>query len=267
MSRIRALQTTWSHSEPLLPEGLISLLHAMMRPARFALCMTGVRQVIIAIDGPAASGKSTIAKKLAGRLGAHYLDTGAMYRTVALAALRRGVPLTDENAVAELARRSRIEFLHESGTPTPRAVLLDGEDVTFEIRTPAVDDAVSAVAGMPGVRAAMVPQQRAVAATGHLLVVEGRDIGTVVFPDAEIKVFLTASASERARRRHSEMETRGHVIAEEEVRIGIARRDGADSSRESAPLTPADDAHELDTTELSIDQVVDRIVALAEGRS
>ncbi len=222
--------------------------------------------MIIAIDGPAASGKSTVAKALAARLGAHYLDTGAMYRAVALAALLRGVPLSAEDAVADLARKVRIDFVHQPDDPIPSAVLLDDEDVTYAIRTPAVDDAVSAVARMQEVRSAMVAQQRAVADTAALLVAEGRDIGTVVFPDAEMKVFLTASADERARRRHNEMETLGHEMAQSEVLDGIERRDQADSSRESAPLTPAADADIVDTTNLGIEQVVDKIAKLAEYR-
>jgi len=220
--------------------------------------------VIVAIDGPAASGKSTVARALARRLGAHYLDTGAMYRAVAVAALRENVPLDDEAAVARLAGGVTIEFVHAAGSPIPTAVLLDGADVTAAIRTPAVDEAVSAVARMPGVRGAMVAQQRRIAEAAEVIVLEGRDIGTVVFPDAEVKVFLTASPGERARRRHAEMAERGHAVGEEVVRDGLERRDHADSSREAAPLSVAPDAIELDTTGLTVDEVVDAVAALVE---
>ena len=222
--------------------------------------------MIVAIDGPAASGKSTVARALARRLGAHYLDTGAMYRAVALAALREEISLDDEDSVAALAGAVTIQFLHAAGSPIPTAVLLDGADVTVAIRTPAIDEAVSAVARMPGVRAAMVAQQRRIADCADTIVLEGRDIGTVVFPDAEVKVFLTASPDERARRRHAEMTERGHAVKEDVVRDGLERRDHADSSRQAAPLSVALDAVELDTTGLTVDEVVDAVAALV-GRS
>jgi cytidylate kinase len=220
--------------------------------------------VIIAIDGPAASGKSTVAKALARRIGAHYLDTGAMYRAVALAALERGLPLTDERAVAALAPELTIEFVHAGDSPIPTAVLLDGADITTAIRTPVVDDAVSAVARMPEVRAAMVAQQRRIAARARAIVLEGRDIGTVVFPDAEVKVFLTASPEERGRRRHAEMTGRGHALDEGAVLDGLQRRDDADSTRQAAPLAAAADAVMLDTTGLAIHEVVDAVAGLVE---
>ncbi|MBW6468658.1 MAG: (d)CMP kinase [Coriobacteriia bacterium] len=220
--------------------------------------------MIVAIDGPAASGKSTVAKALARKIGAHYLDTGAMYRAVALAALKRGISLADEHSIARLAHELTIEFVHAAGSPIPTAILLDGLDVTAAIRTPSVDDAVSAVARMGEVRAALVEQQRRIAAQAPSIVLEGRDIGTVVFPDAEVKVFLTASPAERARRRHAEMTGRGHAVDEGEVLDGLRRRDNADSTREAAPLVAADDAILLDTTGLTIDQVVDSVAALVE---
>lgn len=220
--------------------------------------------MIIAIDGPAASGKSTVAKALARRIGAHYLDTGAMYRAVALAALRRGISLDDQPSIAHLANELTIEFVHAGDSPIPTAVLLDGEDVTSAIRTPEVDEAVSAVARMGEVRVALVEQQRRVAAQAPSIVLEGRDIGTVVFPDAEVKVFLTASPAERARRRHAEMTGRGHAVEEGAVLDGLQRRDDADSTREAAPLVAAGDAILLDTTGLTIDQVVDSVAALVE---
>ncbi|MFU8890685.1 MAG: (d)CMP kinase [Anaerosomatales bacterium] len=220
--------------------------------------------MIVAIDGPAASGKSTVAKALARKIGAHYLDTGAMYRAVALAALTRGISLDDASSIARLADEVIIEFVHAAGSPIPTAVLLDGKDVTAAIRTPSVDDAVSAVARMGEVRAALVEQQRRIAAQAPSIVLEGRDIGTVVFPDAEVKVFLTASPAERARRRHAEMTGHGHAVEEGEVLDGLQRRDDADSTREAAPLVAADDAILLDTTGLTIDQVVDSVAALVE---
>ena len=221
--------------------------------------------MIVAIDGPAASGKSTVAKAVARRLGVHYLDTGAMYRSVALEALRRGVSLHDEAALARLAGEVRIGFAHAPGAAVPSAVLLDGDDVTREIRSPDVDAAVSAVARVAGVREAMVAQQRVLGAVDDL-VVEGRDVGTVVFPEAEVKVFLSASPEERARRRHAEQAAAGHVGEAHEVRERMERRDEIDSTRQASPLAVAADAVELDTTGLPIEDVVDRVVALAKAK-
>lgn len=220
--------------------------------------------MIVAIDGPAGSGKSTVAKLLAARLGLHYLDTGAMYRCVALAALADGLDLSDEAAVADLASRVAITFEHDAASAVPTRVLLDGADVTLDIRTPAIDDAVSAVARLALVREAMVAQQRAVAVAGDL-VAEGRDIGTVVFPDADVKVYLTASGNERARRRHAELSARGESIGQETVQSRMSARDEADSNREASPLAAADDAILIDTTGLGIGAVTDRIAALVEA--
>jgi cytidylate kinase len=221
--------------------------------------------MIIAIDGPAASGKSTVAKALASRLGFQYLDTGAMYRAVAFRALSKQVDLTDEPAVAAIAATAEVTFAHEQGSALPTRVSIAGEDVTTAIRTPAVDSAVSPVSAMPSVREALVAQQRRIGAEGDI-VVEGRDIGTVVFPHAEVKVFLTASSEERARRRTVDMVDRGHDLAVEWVQSDLERRDAADSTREASPLAPADDAIRLDTTGMSIDDVVAAITALAESR-
>jgi cytidylate kinase len=220
--------------------------------------------MIIAIDGPAASGKSTVAKGVARRLGVRYLDTGAMYRAVASLALSRGVDLGDEASLARLAEERPVSFGYAESEPVPTAVYIDGADVTRAIRSPEVDASVSAVARVPGVRAAMVLAQRRLAGDGDT-VVEGRDIGTVVFPNAEVKVFLTASAEERARRRTLDLEGAGHGIGEAEVQERLERRDYADSTRRVSPLGVAEDAVCMDTTGSSVEDVVDRIVGLVEA--
>lgn len=221
--------------------------------------------MIVAIDGPAGSGKSTVAKLVAERLGFHYLDTGAMYRAVAVEALSQGVGVDDEAALARIARTERIAFVHAEGEALPSQVSIGGRDVTSEIRTPEADAAVSPVARAAQVRDAMVEQQRLIGALGDT-VVEGRDIGTVVFPNAGLKVFLTASAEERARRRAAQQSAAGADVDPQSVLAAIERRDESDSTREHSPLQAADDAVMLDTTGLTIDQVVDRIVALTEER-
>jgi CMP/dCMP kinase len=220
--------------------------------------------MIIAIDGPAASGKSTVARAVATRLGFAYLDTGAMYRAVAAEALRRDVPTDDAEALTSLAEALTLGFEHEGGSALPTRVLSDGRDVTAEIRTPAVDVAVSPVSAVPGVRAAMVRVQREMASRGDC-VVEGRDIGTVVFPEAEVKVFLSATARERARRRTGDMERAGHDLSERAVLEHLERRDVADSTRQASPLAIAADAVELDTTGLTVEEVVERIATMAEA--
>ncbi len=219
--------------------------------------------MIIAIDGPAGSGKSSVARRVAERLGFHYLDTGAMYRAVAFRALVMGVRLTDEARVGEIAERSRIDFAHEPGEAVASKVLIDGEDVTAAIRAPQVDDAVSAVASLPRVREAMVAQQRRIAECEDV-VIEGRDIGTVVFPEAELKIFLTATPEERSRRRAAQQAASGHLVDPAGVRESILKRDHADSTRSMAPLTPADDARVIDTTGLSLDEVVAQVCAYIE---
>ena len=208
--------------------------------------------MIIAIDGPAGSGKSTVAKKVAKLLDFHYLDTGAMYRCIAWLALEHGVSLDDADAVA-----------HEAGNPLPSGVAIAGTDVTLEIRTPRIDKSVSAVSAIPAVREALTNQQRTIAASDNI-VMEGRDIGTVVFPNAEVKVFLTASPEERAQRRALQNEQRGFGETDAAVILAdIIARDEADSTRDVAPLKPADDAHMLDTTGMTIDEVCEAIAALA----
>ena len=199
---------------------------------------------LIAIDGPAGSGKSTVAKRIAARLGLDYLDTGAMYRSVAFAVLRDGVDPHDEAAVAALAARSSIEVA--------AAVVVDGQDVTETIRGPEVSRVVSIVAAHPQVRSELVERQRAWAHSRGGGVVEGRDIGTVVFPHATLKVFLTASESERVRRRAAEA---GDVVAAE-----VTRRDHIDSNRAVSPMVAAGDALVIDTTDRSIDDIVEEVL-------
>lgn len=222
--------------------------------------------MIIAIDGPAGSGKSTVAKQVAQMLGFHYLDTGAMYRSIAWLALERGVDLEDAAALEALAQSETIEFGHEEGNPLPSRVCIAGHDVTSSIRSAQIDRAVSPVAKVAGVREALVDQQRSMAADDDV-VMEGRDIGTVVFPRAELKVFLTADPEERARRRALQNAQRGVGETDEAAILAdIIRRDEVDSTRDVAPLKPAEDSVELNSTGMSIDEVCERICALARER-
>ncbi len=219
--------------------------------------------MIVAIDGPSGAGKSTVAKAVARNLGYSCLDTGAMYRAVAWLALQEGVDLADEGSLGQLACRCTIEFGHEPGDPLPRRVLVDGVDVTDAIRTAQIDKAVSPVSAAPSVREAMVAQQQRIGRGGDY-VVEGRDIGTCVFPESPAKVFLTASAEERAHRRVRQNVDRGvGSIDYEEVLADIVRRDEADSSRATSPLVKADDAVEIDSTDTYIEDIIDRICDLA----
>lgn len=220
--------------------------------------------MIIAIDGPAASGKSTVARAVARRLGVRHLDTGAMYRAVAWLALEEGLPLDDAEGLAELAVRNEVSFDYEDESALATAVRIGGHDVTAAVRSPEVDSAVSPVAAVPGVRDALVSRQRRLADATDT-VVEGRDIGTVVFPHAGVKVFLTASAEERARRRQMDLAAQGHAVDKAEVQARLERRDHYDSTREASPLSAAVDARLLDTTGLSVEQVVDVIVQLVEA--
>jgi cytidylate kinase len=209
--------------------------------------------MVIAIDGPAGAGKSSVARAVAGELGFTYLDSGAMYRCVALAALQGGADLDDGEVIGALAEGLEIDF-------DGRRVLLDGDDVTEAIRTPEVSAAASQVSVHPRVRAAMVERQRQLIAAGRY-VAEGRDIGTVVSPDSPLKIFLTASDEERARRRAAQ------TGEDFEQVLGAQRlRDARDTEREHGALRPADDAVELDTTGLTLDEVVARVVALARER-
>lgn len=214
--------------------------------------------MIVTIDGPAGAGKSTIARALAQRLGFRFLDTGAMYRAVAWAAMQRGHDWAHGEKLVVLAGELRLDVdeLH---------VAVDGRDVTREIRTPEVTAATHYAANNPGVRAILVEQQRRSAGDDDI-VTEGRDQGTVVFPHAECKIYLTASPEERARRRTKELVARGQAATIEEVLAAQNQRDASDSSREVGPLIPADDAIEVSTDGLSPDEVLDRLEALVRGK-
>lgn len=214
--------------------------------------------MIVVIDGPAGAGKSSAARALARRLGFEFLDTGAMYRAVALAALRRGEPLDDPARLAELARSLKIELRGQS-------VLLDGEDVTSAIRSRQITDLTHYAANNPGVRAHLVELQRQ-AARGANVVSEGRDQGTVVFPDAECKIFLTASPLERARRRQRDMVARGEEVPLDEVLAAQNQRDERDRRRAVGPLVAAPDAIEFCTDGLSREEVVDRLEQIIRPR-
>lgn len=212
----------------------------------------GTTQVkVIAIDGPAGSGKSTVGRALAERLGLQYLDTGAMYRGVAFAALRRGIDPSEAEPVAHLMASLELEM-------GDRSVVVDGVDATIEIRGPEVTRAVSVVAANPAVRAELRSRQREWAKRHGGGVIEGRDIGTVVFPDAQLKVYLTASPEVRAGRRSKEVADLDY----ETVARDIARRDALDQGREDSPLQEADDSVVVDTSDRSVDQIVDDLLAL-----
>ncbi len=217
--------------------------------------------MIIAIDGPAGSGKSTIAKAVGERLGLTYVDTGAMYRAVTLLALEKGVSLEDDDALGSLALEMEID-LSESAQGVPQ-VRVAGRDVTNAIREPLVSQKVSYVAAHRKVREALKLRQRGMAAEAGDVVLEGRDIGTVVCPRADLKVFLTASVGVRAMRRKRQLEEQGICISAKTLEREILLRDSHDSARSVAPLKKPRDAVEIDTTELSIEEVVDRIAAEA----
>lgn len=219
--------------------------------------------MIVAIDGPSGAGKSTVAKAVARKLGFSCLDTGAMYRAIAWKALADGIDLQDEEALGALARECEISFEHEGSDPIPRRVFIDGKDITSAIRTAEIDKAVSPVSAAPAVRAALVAQQQRIGSQGDY-VVEGRDIGTTVFPDAACKVFLTASAEERAHRRVRQNVDRDlGSIDYEEVLTDIIRRDNVDSSRTVSPLKPAEDAVHIDSTNCYIEEIIDQICSIA----
>jgi len=223
-----------------------------------------VRPMTIAIDGPAASGKSTVGELLAQRLDYLFFDTGVMYRAVTWAALERDVSVEDEKAVTALAERLDIAVTDSTGDDgRPYTVLADGLDVTWAIRAPAVDANVSMVSTYRGVRRALVAKQRRIASNQPVVMV-GRDIGTVVLPAADLKIYLDASVQERARRRWLEMEARGQGAGYQAVLDSMRRRDRIDSSREISPLRAAQDAVTINTTELDIKEVVDATERLVQ---
>lgn len=220
--------------------------------------------LVVAMDGPSGTGKSSVSRRLASALEASYLDTGAMYRVATVWVLRSGVEPTDVDAVAKAVAALPLEIGKD---PLSETVLLDGEDVSGEIRGDAVTKAVSAVSAVPAVRELLVQMQRDLASSSTRIVVEGRDIGTVVLPDADVKVFLTASPEARAERRNKQNIEQGRDDDYESVLADVQRRDHADSTRAVSPLRPAEDSVIVDTSELDLDGVIERLLLVVNDRS
>jgi cytidylate kinase len=217
------------------------------------------RKPIIAIDGPAGAGKSTVAKQVARRLGYLFINTGAMYRAVAWQARREGLSLEDSERIGELARQAKIEL---KGSVDAQRVLLDGRDITDEIATPEMSQAASVVSAIPAVRRALVAQQQAMGRGGGV-VMEGRDIGTQVFPQAEVKIYLDASSEARAERRHTEDLAKGnHSGSLRATQAEIEKRDERDKTRADSPLVQAEDAIHIDSSELTINEVAEKILSI-----
>jgi cytidylate kinase len=221
-----------------------------------------MKPLVIAIDGPAGAGKSTVAQKLAARLGLNYIDSGATYRAAALKVLEAGVSPEDESAVVEVIAGAEIRFATDGDRC---AVWLDGRDVTQDIRTPEVTLAAAQVSRLPAVRKKLINLQRSLV-QGRGVVMEGRDIGTVVFREAPLKIFLKAEVQERAHRRRKQDQEEGRASTLEQTAYDIGRRDQLDAERKISPLVPASDAIEIDSTRLTADQVVEQILKLAQER-
>ena len=218
--------------------------------------------MIIAIDGPAGAGKSTIAKLIAKQLGLVYIDTGAMYRAVGMKAKRNNIACSEQEKIEEMLKNTEVELKNENGAT---AVYLDGANVSTEIRLPEISRMASDISAVPAVRYAMVEMQRSMANKTDTIL-DGRDIGTFVLPNADVKIFLTASVEERAERRYKELIARGENVKREDVRSDIEKRDYNDSHRALAPLKKADDATEVDTTGMTIDQVCEKIISLVRNK-
>jgi cytidylate kinase len=221
-----------------------------------------MKQMVIAIDGPAGAGKSSVAKRVAQALGYRYLDTGALYRALAWKAMQRGLRPQDTRYIIEMTRETRVELQQHNGE---QRVLVDGEDVTDAIRAPEVGNLASPISAIPEVREILLEWQREFGRQGGT-VAEGRDTGTVVFPNAEVKIFLTASLDERARRRHKELLERGINISFEQVKLDMEARDQRDSTRHVAPLRPAPDAVVINTDHMSLGEVVEEVLRICRAR-
>lgn len=250
------------HEKRAMPAFLyLAILIAIFRDVASQEANSSMNPLRVALDGPAGAGKSTVAKRVAKALGLTYVDTGAMYRAITWKALQENTEPTDESALTALAQQVRIDFkLTDAG----QDVFLDGVDITEAIRTPEVTGNVSAVSAVPGVRDAMVSIQRDLAArTG--VVMDGRDIGTVVLPQADVKIWLTASVEARAQRRYQEMVDKGIPVDFEQLKQDIERRDELDSGRAHSPMKKAEDAVIVDTTGLSIEEVIERILHICRS--
>ncbi|MCS7310606.1 MAG: (d)CMP kinase [Armatimonadota bacterium] len=221
-----------------------------------------MKPLVVTIDGPAGAGKSSVAQRVSQALGLRYLDTGALYRALAWKAIQRGLRPQDTRYIIEMARATRVELLPQDGE---QRVLVDGQDVTEAIRAPEVANLASPISAIPEVRAILLDWQREFGRQGGV-VAEGRDTGTVVFPDAPVKIFLTASLDERARRRHKELLERGIDVPFEQVKLDMEARDQRDATRHIAPLRPAPDAVVIDTTHMSLEQVVEEVLAICRAR-
>jgi len=290
VSAVRPQYVELVHPETMEPlaeveeRGLVAIAAHLGSTRLIDNVVLSARKPIIAIDGPAGAGKSTVARRVAANLGLLYLDTGAMYRAVTWLVQQSGIDIADEAAIAELLSQSQIELVqgtsHDDSTagdpvtsslrhpvtPSPLTVLINGQDVTREIRTPEVTAQVSTIAAQAEVRRALVKQQKEYGRRGGV-VMDGRDIGTQVFPDAELKIFLTASVQERARRRQLDLKEQGQPeVSLEALERAIFERDQKDSNRKISPLRKADDAIELVTDDLTIEAVVDKIIGLYRDR-